>query len=375
MVVFLSTTSLVTLLIGYLAYRLGWLGRAPSLRWAIFGTYALSSAVTFVNVWLTARLMFVNQHDLLLGTLLLVFASGIATTLGYFFAETLAHRITVLGNTAREIQDGVLGVRVHLPGSDEIAKLGDAFNAMAAQLETTERRQKELDALRRDLIAWVGHDLQTPLASIRAIVEALADGMVEDPDTRHRYLGIAKRDIQALSNLIDDLFELAQLDAGGVVLDIQRNSLSDLISDTSESFSALAAERGITLHGEAEGNVESVPMDARRIGRVLNNLVSNALRHTPRGGKIQLQASQCEGGYQVEVTDTGEGLSPKDLPHLFDRFYRGDKSRNRATGGVGLGLAIAKGFVEAHGGQIQAGIPPEGGARFIVTLPENQPGA
>jgi signal transduction histidine kinase len=151
--------------------------------------------------------MFVNQHDLLLGTILLFFASGIAMTLGHFFAEALSHRITALSRTARKIQEGGLEIRVDIDGSDEIAELGRAFNAMVEQLETSDRKQKELDVLRRDLIAWVGHDLQTPLASIRAIVEALADGVVDDPATQQRYLSTAKRDIRALSNLIDDLFE------------------------------------------------------------------------------------------------------------------------------------------------------------------------
>lgn len=372
MALFLSITSLITLLAGYLAYRLGWINRAPSLRWALFGTYFLSSILTFTNVWLTARLMFFNDHDLLLGTVLLLFASGIAMILGYFFTETWAQRILSLSSTAREVRKGGLGARVEIEGRDEIAELGGAFNAMLEQLESAVRKQKELDALRRDLISWVGHDLQTPLASIRAIVEALADGMVDDPDTRQRYLGTAKRDILALSSLIDDLFELAQIDAGGLSLDLQPNSLSDLLSDTLESFSALAAERGVTLRGQLEERIDSVPMDANRIGRVLNNLISNALRHTPPGGEVQLSARRAADSVEVAISDTGEGLNAEDLPHLFERFYRGEKSRSRATGGVGLGLAIAKGFVEAHGGQIHAGLVPEGGARFVLTLPTNR---
>lgn len=373
MALFLSITSVITLLAGYLAYRLRLIGQVPSLRWALFGTYVISSILSFINVWLTARLMFFDSHDLLLGTVLLLFASGIAMTLGYFFTETLAQRVMLLNKTAREIRRGGLGARVEIEGRDEIAELGHAFNAMLEQLESADRKQKELDRLRRDLIAWVGHDLQTPLASIRAIVEALADGVVDDPDTHQRYLRTAKRDVLALSNLIDDLFELAQLDAGGLTLDVQLNSLSDLLSDTLESFSTLAGERGVTLKGEIEEGIDPVPMDAKRIGRVLNNLVSNALRHTPRGGIVQLCARRGDGPIEVEVSDTGEGFSPGDLPHLFERFYRGEKSRSRTTGGVGLGLAIAKGFVEAHGGQIKASLVPEGGARFVVTLPVNQP--
>ncbi len=366
---FLSITTVITLLASQLAYKSGWINRAPSLRWSLFGTYVLSSILTFINVWLTADLMFVSPHDLLLGTILLVFASGIGMTMGYFFTETLAHRIMILNKTASQVRRGGLGARVTLDGRDEIAELGESFNEMLEQLEISQRKQQELDAFRRELIAWISHDLQTPLASIRAIVEALADGMVEDEETQHRYLLTATRDIQSLSSLIDDLFELAQLDAGGLQLDLQSNALSDLISDTSESFSALAKQKGLTLEADIKGDVDSTLIDVKRIGRVLNNLVSNAIRHTPPGGEIKLSARNANGGVELIVSDNGEGFNPQDLPYLFDRFYRGEKSRSRSTGGVGLGLAIAKGFVETHGGQIRAEGKSEGGARFVIWLP------
>jgi signal transduction histidine kinase len=369
MALFLTITSLITLLAGYMAYRLGWISRAPSLRWALLATYILSSVLTFLNVWLTARLMFVSQHDLVLATILLLFATGIAVALGSFFSATLGKRIYALNQTVRDISEKGLDVRAEVDGRDEIAELASAFNEMASQLEIAARRQQELEKYRRDLFAWVSHDLQTPLASMRAIIEALADDIVKDPQSRNRYLLTAKREIQALSELIDDLFQLAQLDAGGIELFREANSLSDLISDTVESFSAIASEKKIALSGEVVRDVDPVLMDANRIGRVLDNLVSNAMRHTTSGGSISITAQRADNNIVVEVRDTGEGLDPKDIPHLFDRFYRGDKSRNRATGGVGLGLAIAKGFVEAHHGTILAEAAPDGGARFIFTLP------
>jgi signal transduction histidine kinase len=369
MALLLGVTSLFTLMVGYLANRFGWLSQVPSLRWALFGTYALASLLAFVNVWLAARLMFASEHDLLLGTILLIFAGGITMILGYFFSETLTSRITALRNTVREIRSGSLDSRAPVMGRDEITELASTFNSMLEQLETAIEKQRELDKMRRDLITWVGHDLQTPLASIRAIVEALADGVVEDPQTRQRYLRTAKRDIQALSHLIDDLFELSQLDAGGITLELQHNSLSDLISDTLESFTALSAESGVTLSGEVEKDVDPIIMDAKRIGRVLDNLIGNAIRYTPSGGKVAIIAQPVQGAVEVQIRDTGEGFNPADLPFLFDRFYRGEKSRSRDTGGVGLGLAIAKGFIEAHGGQIEAQLIPEGGSMFKFTLP------
>ena len=182
--------------------------------------------------------------------------------------------------------------------------------------------------MRRDLIAWAGHDLRTPLASVRAIVEALADGVVEDPDTVQRYLRTAQRDILSLSALIDDLFELSQLDTGGLQLAQRPNSLADLVSDTIESFSTLAAQRQVTLTGEVAAGVDPVVLDGGKIGRVLANLVGNALRHTPSGGAVRIEVSRPGDKVIVRVCDTGEGIPPADLPHVFKRFYRGEKSRN-----------------------------------------------
>jgi signal transduction histidine kinase len=369
MTLFLSATAVVSLLLSVGAYQWGWLQRSPSLRWTLLTGYALSSLLTFLNVWVTARLMFLNRHDLTLATILLLFAAGIALALGYLLTSTLTDSIAALSAGAQAIASGQLETRVQIRGRNELAQLANTFNVMAAQLQEAARRQRELDTMRRDLIAWAGHDLRTPLASVRAMIEALADGMVDDPATTERYLRTAKRDISALAVLIDDLFELAQLDAGGIKLDRQTNSLGDLISDTIESFSALASEKGVALGGHVQPGVDPIVIDARQIGRVLTNLVGNALRHTPPGGEIAVEARLIGPDVQVTVRDTGEGIRGEDLPRLFEQFYRGEKSRSRATGGAGLGLAIAKGIVEAHGGRIWAESEPGQGARLVFTLP------
>jgi signal transduction histidine kinase len=369
MAAYFSITAAISILAGYGAYRLGWFVQTPSLRWAILGGYVLSSLLTFLNVWVTARLMFFNQHDLILATILLLFASGIAIALGLFLSSAMSDRIRVIDQAAQSIAQGNLEVRVPVQGRDELAGLANTFNAMAAQLQAAERKQRELEVLRRDLIAWVSHDLQTPLASIRAVVEAVADGVVEDPETIKRYLGNAQRDIRALSILIDDLFQMAQIDAGGMSMNREFTSLSDLISDTLESFSELATRQAVALEGQVEPGVDLVYMDTQRIGRVLNNLVGNALRYTPPSGKVLVRASPDVSGFLVEVIDTGEGIPPEDLPRVFERFYRSEKSRNRLTGGAGLGLAIAYGIVEAHGGKIGVESTLGQGTRFWFTLP------
>lgn len=367
---FLSVTSAISIAAGFAAYRLGWLERAPSVRWALTGTYVLASGLTFLNVWATARLMFASEHDLLLATVLLLFASGIAVVLGGLFASALTERLSRLENATRALETGDLAARAPVGGSDEIAALAKSFNQMAEQLEQAAEKQKELDDLRRDLVAWAGHDLRTPLASIRLLVEALSDGMVTDPETSRQYLGQAKKQVDVLASLVDDLFQVSQLDAGGLPLDCEPASLSDLLSDTLESFSGMAAQREIRLEVSAAPGIDPLTMDVQRMGRVLNNLISNALRYTPSGGLVSVHAELRDRLVLVTVKDSGEGISTQDLPHVFERFYRGDKSRNRTTGGAGLGLAIAKGVVEAHGGAISVHSQPGQGAAFTFTIPK-----
>ncbi len=369
MALFLSVTAGISIAAGYIAYRSGLAQRAPHISWLLLGGYALASILTFLNVWLTARLMFASQHDLLLATVLLVFAGGIAMSLGYFLSSSVTDYISELTGVARAIARGRYDARAPERGANEVTELARTINFMAGQLQEADRKQRELDQMRRNLIAWAGHDLRTPLASIQALVEALADGVVEDPDMQQRYLRTAQQDIQALSLLIDDLFDLSQYDAGALELDRQLVDFGDLISDTLNRFTQLAQNKGIALSGHSSEGLGMVTVDVQKIERVLANLLANAIRHTPAGGQVRVQARRQEAALLVEVMDTGEGIAPDDLPHVFDQFYRGEKSRSHATGGSGLGLAIAKRIVEAHGGQIGVESEPGQGARFWFTLP------
>ena len=361
MALFLMITAVVSSIVGYAAYRLGWMTRISTMRLTLLISYLISSVLTFFNVWLTARLMFASQHDLLLATVLLLFAGGMAMVLGYFLSSAITDRIFILQQAAHKLAGGDLETRIEVKGRDEVARLSQDFNQMAEQLQQATRQ-------RADLIAWVSHDLQTPLTSIQAILEALADGLIEDPEAQERYLRTAQREVRSLSGLIDDLFQLTKLDAGGLTLEISPNSLSDLISDTLESFSQLAEKKDIRLSGQVSEGIDPVEMDAKQIGRVLNNLVSNALRYTPEGQQVEISALRIGTQVEVRVHDTGEGIPEEDLPHLFESFYRGEKSRNRATGGAGLGLAIARGIILAHDGEIWVESQPGEGTTFIFRI-------
>jgi len=369
MALYLGITALVSALIGYIAYRLGWINFSPALSWTLLGGYALASILTFFNVWFSAQLMFASEHDLSLAIVLLVFASGMAMMLGYFLSSTVIERIQLLKDAAEKLATGDLKTRVSVNGRDEVAALAVTFNQMAEKLQAADQMQRELESLRRDLIAWVSHDLQTPLTSMRAILEALSDGVVEDPETIKRYLNTAQRDVRSLSALIDDLFQMAQLDAGGFPLNLAKASLGDLVSDTLESFTQLAKQQEITLEGQVDSDVDPVMMDTQAIGRVLNNLIGNALRHTANGGRVSVWVRRTAQGVEVIVSDTGEGIRAEDLPHIFERFYRGEKSRNRGTGGAGLGLAIARGIVQAHGGDIKVESYTGKGTQFTFHIP------
>lgn len=365
----LTVTAAVSLVAGYAAHRLGWVARSPRLSLTLLAGYGLASVLTFVNVWVTARLMFVSQHDLIMATVLLVFAGGIAMSLGYYLSTSITDGLRKITQSASQIARGQFGTRVPIAGRDELADLGRSFNEMASQLEDAAQRHRELDTMRRDLIAWVGHDLRTPLASIRAMAEALADGVVHEPEKVERYLSTMEKDIRTLSALIDDLFEMAQVDAGGLELELASVSVEELIAGTVARFAGRANSEGVTVRGSNLDEVGEAVLDRQKMGRVMDNLVDNALRHTPRGGRVEISARRKEDRLELNITDTGSGIPEHDLAYIFDRFYRTEKSRSRATGGSGLGLAIAKGIVEAHGGQIKAESARGQGTAITVLLP------
>ncbi len=375
--IYLSFTSLISAAIGFLSHRLGWWRQLPRLSYALILGYILAGGLTLLNVWVTARLMFINQHDLALGSLLLIFAGGISVAFGFFISNTITQTLGTLVEGADQLSQGDFSARVAVHGNDEIAQLSKAFNQMAIRLEQAAANERALDEARRNLVAWASHDLRTPLTSLRVMIAALTDGVVDDPETISRYLHQSQNEITRMSKLLDDLFELAQLDAGFLALDFEWISLSDLISDTLESFAARADTQGVTVEGSVDPQVDLVWAAPEKLSRILDNLLSNALRFTPKGGSIRLSAKVKENSTVVMVSDSGSGVDPKDLPHIFDRFYRGEKSRMRdqnESGGVGLGLAIVKGLVEAHSGEIWVESGPKNGTKFWFTLPGHKMG-
>lgn len=365
----LAATSILSLLSGYVLYRRG-LARFRSLSLTLVLAYGWAAFLTLINVLVMARLMFVNEHDLALSVVLVFFAAIIAASYGIFVSASLTDSLSELAQTAARLAAGDLEARVHVSGQDEVAQAGAAFNMMATSLQKAARERREVEQMRRDLIAWTSHDLRTPLTSVRAMVEALHDGVVTEEATVQRYYRTIHADILALNGLIDDLFELAQLEAGGIAITFGVHSLGDLISDTVEGFQALAEKHGVDVQGEVAGDVDPVIMNAQKIGRVLDNLVGNAIRHSEGGGHVLVRAQRGDSGITVTVEDDGPGFAPEDLPRVFEQFYRGEGARSRKTGGAGLGLAIAQAIVRAHGGEIWAENRAPSGAKIEFLLPD-----
>lgn len=369
---YFSLVALISIGGAYIAYRMRLIRRLPSLRWALLVMVALVVALIFVNVWISARLMFISDYDLHVTGALLIFAGLIAVIFGYFVSRAITERIQELGIAAEQIAEGRLQTRLPVEGKDELSQFAETFNWMAQSLQDLDDQKRQLDQQRRDLIAWASHDLRTPVTSIRAIIEALADGVVDDPATVGRYAHDMQSEIENLTRLIDNLFELAQLDAGHIRLDYQNTSLRDMISDTLSSMATRAERQGIALSGEVAENADVIWVAPDKIQRVLNNLLDNALRYTPKGGSVTIRAWCEDNRIRVTVQNKAHGMETLDIANAFTRFYRRESSRAQAPDGhrsAGLGLAITRGFVEAHGGQIKAESVPGESVTISFTLP------
>jgi signal transduction histidine kinase len=267
--------------------------------------------------------------------------------------------IGALASAARRLGHGDLSERVRLQGEGEIAALAKAFNSMAADLEYAEQ-------LRRNMVADVAHELRTPLSNIRGYLEAIRDGVIK-PDAAA--ISSLNEEAALLSRLVNELQELSLAEAGELKLVYQAEDITDLVKQGVTPWQPQLTAGEICLSLELPDSVPLVNIDWQRINQVLHNILENAVAHTPKGGTINVAATAKGKWVEVSVSDTGEGIPAQDLPHIFERFYRVDKSRARATGGSGLGLTIAKRLVEAHGGTITVQSKLREGSRFSFTLP------
>ena len=267
--------------------------------------------------------------------------------------------VEALTAAVHRMEAGDLSQRVEISTQDEIGELGRAFNKMTGRLG-------RLEELRRNMVSDVAHELRTPLTNIRGYLEALQDGLIEP---QREVIDSLHEETMLLNRLVDDLQELALAEAGQLHLERAPGDLAPLVRQAVAALLPQAGAAGVDLHVDLPPHLPRVHADPERIGQVLRNLLSNAVTHTPDGGAVTVSAEAGAVSVRVSVRDTGEGIAAKDLPYIFERFYRADKSRSRATGGAGLGLAIARYLVEAHGGQIAVESQLGAGSTFSFTLP------
>ena len=339
--------------------------RRRSLRLSLLLLGAVPVLAMVAGMIATAEAMFLSAHDLEVALIVSAVAGVVALASGWLLWRQVAAGSRALRQAARSLGDGAVPAAPDAPLSTELAALSAELAATSAKLTTSREREQALEHSRRELVAWVSHDLRTPLAGLRAMTEALEDGVAEDPARYHRQLRV---EVDRLAGMVDDLFELSRIQSGTLRLTLDRVALGDLVSDALASTETLAGARGVRLRGEAVGS-PLVRADARELSRVLTNLLVNAIRHTPADGAVHVLARPTDGGAVLQVSDGCGGIPEADLDRVFDLAWRGTHARTPGPGsGAGLGLAIVRGIVEAHHGQVTVA-NTDRGCCFEVRLP------
>ncbi|MDA1299557.1 MAG: HAMP domain-containing sensor histidine kinase [Proteobacteria bacterium] len=316
-----------------------------------------------------------NSYILRVGLATILGALVLAMLAGFAVFFMLTRRLTLLRQEVERFQmdspdETIIAPVANSVAGDEVDALRLAFAAMAKQIQQQFRALQSVDSTRRELIANVSHDLRTPLASMQGYIETL---MIKDEelttDTRRHYLEVAHKHTQRMNDLIEELFELAKLDAGPIELNTETFSLMELIHDSVQDFELTARDKHIDLTIETGNDNCYVVADIALIQRVLQNLLSNALRHTPPGRTVTISVSDNEHRARIEVSDTGNGIASHEIPHIFERFYQSQQQRPSEELGAGLGLAIVKKILDLHQSTIRVDSRPDQGTRFIFELP------
>lgn len=359
----LGTTAVVGAAGGLSLYAL----RTRSVHWLVSGLAVVTVLSTLAAVVVVARAMFISPHDLEI-VVVVVVSSG----LGGIAIAALFGRIVTRGGAELVTAARTLGAGTYehptRPLPAELASVAAEMQAADEELRASRRREGALEESRRELVAWVSHDLRSPLAGVRAMAEALEDGIVTTPEDRGRYYTNIRRETDRLAVMVDDLFELSRIHAQVLRLVVAPVGVADLVSDLIAAADPIARAQGVRLQGSARTEA-AVDVDAREISRALHNLVANAIRHTPSDGVVSVSAAATDAHACLTVADACGGIPEVDLARIFDVAFRGEAARTPTReSGAGLGLAIARGIVEAHAGDIR--VQNSGsGCSFEVRLP------
>ncbi|GGX69246.1 two-component sensor histidine kinase [Streptomyces minutiscleroticus] len=340
-----------------------WLLRRRSLTASLTVVAAVAVTAMLAGTLAVAQAMFLSRHDLSVVTTVVAMAAVVSLITALLLGRWVVARSRDLALATRSFGERGDFAAPALPATAELAALGRELAATSARLARSRERERALESSRRELVAWISHDLRTPLAGLRAMAEALEDGVAADPD---RYLRQIRTEVERLNDMVGDLFELSRIHAGALALSPSRMSVYDLIGDALAGADPLAREHGVRLVGD---RIEAVPVevDGKEMSRVLGNLLVNAIRQTPSDGTVAVTVQRETDRVVLSVTDECGGIPEEDLPRVFDTAWRGSHART-PPGGAGLGLAIVQGIVEAHRGRAAVRNVP-GGCRFEVSLP------
>ncbi|MER6161453.1 HAMP domain-containing sensor histidine kinase [Streptomyces sp. NPDC001868] len=348
---------------GLLGALVLWPLRRRSLTASLTVIVAVAVTAMLAGTLAVAWAMFLSPHDLSVVTTVVAMAAVVSLATALLLGRWVVARSRALQLAARSFGDGGDFAAPDGPATAELAALSAELSATSVKLVASRERERALESSRRELVAWISHDLRTPLAGLRAMAEALEDGVAADPG---RYLRQIRTEVERLNGMVGDLFELSRIHAGALALTRSRISLYDLVGDAMAGADPLAREHRVRLVGD---RVEPVPVevDGKEMSRVLGNLLVNAIRRTPADGTVAITAERSPEGVVLSVTDGCGGIPEEDLPRVFDTGWRGTHARTPPAG-AGLGLAIVRGIVEAHRGQATVRNIP-GGCRFEVVLP------
>jgi signal transduction histidine kinase len=304
-----------------------------------------------VALVVVSLLMVVSGHAAVL-VAVIVAAAGVLAVLGSrVIAGGILRDVQAIRDGLMSVGRGDRDVRITTDARDELAELATAANAMIADLEAETAARDQSDSARRDLVAAVSHDLRTPITSLRLLAEAVDDDIV-DWETKRGYVARMRTHIDALSALIDDLFELSRLEAGDINWSLEQVPLGELVNETVEAMRLEAEAKGVAVLTSVPDQLSPAQANPEKLQRVLFNLIQNAIRHTPADGSVVVRAETVEHGIEVEIADSGDGIAPAERDQVFTAFYRGGADAARTGDGAGLGLAVSRAIVEAHGGRI-----------------------
>jgi len=340
--------------------------RRASLRLSIQASGIVPVLAIVAGTLGTAEAMFLSHHDLGVVVMVCIIAGIVAAAFSWLLGRQVESGSAAVRQAARSLGDEKGQFRPPtLPLAAEFAALSNELADTSAKLERSRGRERALEQSRRELVAWVSHDLRTPLAGLRAMAEALEDGLAADPPRYHKQI---RAEAERLTTMVDDLFELSRIHSGTLHLSPVLITLDDLVSDVLASTEALARERGVRLDGRATGHIV-VRADPRELSRALTNLLTNAIRYTPPGGCVHVEAAPDGDDAVLTVADGCGGIPEADLPRVFDLAWRGTSARSPAPdSGAGLGLAIVRGIIGAHRGSVRV-LNTGDGCRFELRLP------